>query len=70
MPQNCLHPKNGFLQHTPTNDWCVNSVTTPIPTTTYENSYEVDIDVVMAKIPRSAIMIHDAPRGVRLLLAP
>jgi hypothetical protein len=60
MSQNHLHQQNGFLQCRPTNGWYVKVATTPIPATTCEDSYEVDIHVVVAKIPRSAPMVLDA----------
>jgi hypothetical protein len=73
MYQNHLHQKNGFLQYCPTNGWCVKVAATPIPATTYEDGYKVDIHVVIAKIPRLAPMILNASMWhgmVTCVLAP
>jgi hypothetical protein len=67
MPHNHLQPKNRFLQCFPTNGWCVKVAATPIPATTCEDSSEIDIRVVIAKIPRLAATIHDASMSLAMV---
>jgi hypothetical protein len=61
MSYNHLHPKNRFLQCSPTNGRCVKGAASPLTEAAYKDGYEVDIHVVMAKIPRLAPMILVAP---------